>query len=604
MVKAVNHKKSQKEHSAKFKLDSSTYTKIDKREPTIRMDMDDQELLQQSMQQGLNGEEAQEHSDLNLRPKTMFDVKGRARPSETANDNYLPQWSKDGEGFKKQYSLAEDRDRRKNKDQFADSVEEDDEPPMWDMPASEPVAADLSSWSTFNDHQPPPHVTPVPVDAWFYLDPQGLQQGPFKSAEMREWFEAGMMGGLGMYAAGPPTQAPKPVTTEYAAPSWDEDTTGSSLWNSSVKNDPELLGGAWDKPADEEPSAAASWGGADSSGWSKEKQQQPTTPVVSWNKPQESDGWGGPEPAAPQASPKSSWSKPDVVPQLGSWGRQTSEADVPDVVKEADSTWEATTPNTPSLKQIQQEEQESMRRRLKPSSSSSSSSSSSQQPPPSPTPDQQPHLEDMGQQLKRMLGVSNPSPSKSWGSKTAAAAATPPAPVTRSLSLREIQAEEERLAQLKRQEKPVVSSSRWSSVVTGMPPPYSSARPAPVEVKATPPKDRDASFWNFDASAATAASPSSHTPAYNNGSDDLVAWSSKQVKKLGGTEDLTLIQYCATLEDPGEIREYLAAYLGSTPKVSAFATEFIQKKKKHVAGKKQSAADAKATSQQKKKPHH
>ncbi|RLO10209.1 hypothetical protein DYB28_000340 [Aphanomyces astaci] len=646
-----------------------------------------------------------------------------------------------------------------SEDQFADSVEEEDEPPMWDMPASEPVAADLSSWSTFNDHQPPPHVTPVP-DAWFYLDPQGLQQGPFKSAEMREWFEAGyfkphlpirfglegdfaslanhfrhgqipfstvpsptttpganhqqqlllqkqqqqqlleqqqflanqlqqqrvleqrraqedqqrralqeqqrvrlemqqriqlqeqagralqqqqqqqqqfhyqrpqailpgaaaigsgwgrprdnivpgagdsMMGGLGMYAAGPPTQAPKPVTTEYAAPSWDEDTTGSSLWNSSVKNDPELLGGAWDKPADEEPSAAASWGGADSSGWSKEKQQQPTTPVVSWNKPQESDGWGGPEPAAPQASPKSSWSKPDVVPQLGSWGRQTSEADVPDVVKEADSTWEATTPNTPSLKQIQQEEQESMRRRLKPSSSSSSSSSSSQQPPPSPTPDQQPHLEDMGQQLKRMLGVSNPSPSKSWGSKTAAAAATPPAPITRSLSLREIQAEEERLAQLKRQEKPVVSSSRWSSVVTGMPPPYSSARPAPVEVKATPPKDRDASFWNFDASAATAASPSSHTPAYNNGSDDLVAWSSKQVKKLGGTEDLTLIQYCATLEDPGEIREYLAAYLGSTPKVSAFATEFIQKKKKHVAGKKQSAADAKATSQQKKKLHH
>jgi len=28
-------------------------------------------------------------------------------------------------------------------------------------------------------------------DEWFYLDPQGLQQGPFKTAEMREWFEAG-----------------------------------------------------------------------------------------------------------------------------------------------------------------------------------------------------------------------------------------------------------------------------------------------------------------------------------------------------------------------------------------------------------------------------
>ena len=35
-------------------------------------------------------------------------------------------------------------------------------------------------------------ATPVPVpDKWFYLDPQANQQGPFRGAEMREWFDAG-----------------------------------------------------------------------------------------------------------------------------------------------------------------------------------------------------------------------------------------------------------------------------------------------------------------------------------------------------------------------------------------------------------------------------
>jgi hypothetical protein len=33
-----------------------------------------------------------------------------------------------------------------------------------------------------------------------------------------------------------------------------------------------------------------------------------------------------------------------------------------------------------------------------------------------------------------------------------------------------------------------------------------------------------------------------------------------------------------TLQDPGEIRQYLSAYLGSTPQVNSFATEFINRK--------------------------
>ncbi|KAF0719155.1 Aste57867_1245 [Aphanomyces stellatus] len=970
------------------------------------MDLEEQELLQQSMQQGLSGQE--DYNDLNLRPKTMFEMKGRARPSENAADNYLPQWSKDGDGFKKQSAAAAADDRRKNKvvfrytreellalhvvstsppecpegtpviapdslppvanipfdyeeiykqwasnkernrqpgrgrgqprdgtsgnatqssssntrtngnngsgriggrsndndgnawekgrrgsedsadtsgrkwnekrgddqwergarvdlkdeqddlwddvdpmggdskdmglsnfaeaaelfrremdqmhrdggsefrqqtpqedvDQFADSVEEEEQPPMWDMPATDtekpqndaPASLDLASWSSFEQPAPALRVSP-PVDAWFYLDPQGLQQGPFKSSEMREWFEAGyfkphlpirfgnegefaslanhfrhgqipfstipspsppnhllqqqeqqqkaaaaaaaaaaahqqqlllqkqqleqaqylanqlqqqrlleqrraqeermimemqrmelnhhaaaqeqarlmqqfhgynnpvgslgsvgavgsgwprqalprdniiagardsMMGGLGMYA--PPQ--PQPVVeapADFGAPAWDtKDEGSSSLWHSAAKNDPELS--AWGKPAvveDEQPAwtkAEADWNkDPPLNSWGKQEPAQPTASVGGWGQPDVAPqpsptSWGkAAEPTAEPVVAPSAWGKaPEPTPaaSLGAWDKPSSPMGAAPVAtpekqvareEQTSSGWEAPAPETPSLKQIQQEEQEEMRRRLKPAKQQKQAPAAAPQhhhdePEVQPTPaaQQQPHLADMGQQLKRMLGVANPSPPKSsWGNVVAPT----PAPVARSLSLRDIQAEEERLAQLKRKEQPAAASSRWSSVVTGTTPnaaivpavvaAAAAPRPAPVEVKTSPPKDRDASFWNFDQQPATAARATTPSNAFGaqSANDDLISWSAKQVKKLGGTEDLTLIQYCATLEDPGEIREYLAAYLGSTPKVSAFATEFIQKKKQ-MAGKKQSSNDAKAAAFQKKK---
>ena len=48
--------------------------------------------------------------------------------------------------------------------------------------------------------------------------------------------------------------------------------------------------------------------------------------------------------------------------------------------------------------------------------------------------------------------------------------------------------------------------------------------------------------------------------------------------KLNGTDDLTLVSFCMTLNDAVEIRQYLTTYLGSTPQVNNFATEFINKK--------------------------
>ena len=44
-----------------------------------------------------------------------------------------------------------------------------------------------------------------------------------------------------------------------------------------------------------------------------------------------------------------------------------------------------------------------------------------------------------------------------------------------------------------------------------------------------------------------------------------------QMTKLNGTDDLTLVSFCMTLSDPVEIRQYLTAYLGSTPQVELIA---------------------------------
>jgi len=59
---------------------------------------------------------------------------------------------------------------------------------------------------------------------------------------------------------------------------------------------------------------------------------------------------------------------------------------------------------------------------------------------------------------------------------------------------------------------------------------------------------------------------------------DLENWCKQQMKKLNGSEDLTLVAFCMTLTDPMEIKQYLTAYLGSTTQVSNFAHEFISRK--------------------------
>jgi len=61
---------------------------------------------------------------------------------------------------------------------------------------------------------------------------------------------------------------------------------------------------------------------------------------------------------------------------------------------------------------------------------------------------------------------------------------------------------------------------------------------------------------------------------------DLMRWCQQELRKMSMNTDATLMEFCYTLESPADIREYMRNYLGSTPQVSAFASEFIRRKSK------------------------
>jgi hypothetical protein len=135
---------------------------------------------------------------------------------------------------------------------------------------------------------------------------------------------------------------------------------------------------------------------------------------------------------------------------------------------------------------------------------------------------------------------------------------------------------------MKSRQQPRAAASNGSEKKTA-------ASPARIET--------DASFWNFGAASTNSSSLSESTGANAFGSSsvspDFMPWAVKQLQAIDRSANVTLLEYCASVEDPGEIREYLAAYLGSTPRVSAFATEFIQRKKKTVgSGQKKSPTSA------------
>ena len=74
-------------------------------------------------------------------------------------------------------------------------------------------------------------------------------------------------------------------------------------------------------------------------------------------------------------------------------------------------------------------------------------------------------------------------------------------------------------------------------------------------------------------------------------------WCIEQMKTLTGSSDVTLCEFLMTVESNSEVADYVAAYLGTTPAVATFSSDFLKRKLAEMAagtGKKSRKARAKA----------
>jgi len=86
--------------------------------------------------------------------------------------------------------------------------------------------------------------------------------------------------------------------------------------------------------------------------------------------------------------------------------------------------------------------------------------------------------------------------------------------------------------------------------------------------------------------SSSASTSSKSNSSKKKGSEDfgskmprsMVSWCKSQLSKITNSDDETLVRFCFTLDSPADIREYMRNYMGSTPQVSAFASEFIRRK--------------------------
>ena len=99
----------------------------------------------------------------------------------------------------------------------------------------------------------------------------------------------------------------------------------------------------------------------------------------------------------------------------------------------------------------------------------------------------------------------------------------------------------------------------------------------------------DSALWNYQDDPSSKPEATGHQPraaqaqAKDFGGQELPPgmkeWASGELKKIRGNRDLTLVHFCMTLTTSSDIREYMREFLGSTPAVSSFASEFIKRKR-------------------------
>mmetsp|Transcript_9381 Transcript_9381/g.17885 ORF Transcript_9381/g.17885 Transcript_9381/m.17885 type:complete len:1095 (+) Transcript_9381:153-3437(+) len=427
-----------------------------------------------------------------------------------------------------------------------------------------------------------------PDAPWFYSDPQGNIQGPFRSEEMRQWLMAG-------YFKGDLPVCQDPNGPFLALSSVFPDLNNAFVFSGDLPPQQQSSPQADDRRAEEEAQARRT---------TQQKEQEAR------------------ERAAIEAAEQERVKRQAEEQEKERLRRASAE--------EAERKAQAEKLAAERKAQAQRQMQESAAAKSSKANSSGNESSAQLKMmlglggggnagsngagvPATPTPTPvapRKVVETKAEQPKRQSksGVPPAPPIESQPSppKPAAPTASPwgsASQPSRKKTMEEIQKEEARAATLAamRQENARPSGSGWANVAAskGGTSGWNSGavRAAPAAVLTRPqvaqptaPSPLSAGGKNVVDVAAlnmqTAPPPPQGKGGKNSPADafgakmspPLEKWCKEQMMKLNGTDDLTLVSFCMTLNDPSEIRQYLTAYLGTGSQVNNFATEFINRK--------------------------
>ncbi len=386
-------------------------------------------------------------------------------------------------------------------------------------------------------------VTIDPNAPWFYADPQGNIQGPFGGDEMKQWLEAGYFKGdlpISQNNSGPF----RPLATFFSDP--------KTAFQSNQSGEDKA---AAEARAQAEAEAAAKVQAA------KDAEERRRAEEAAAKQAEEEERKAAAEAELQQQADQSA----QLKMMLGLGGGTTGIAGPPQPQPEPEPAAVEQQPKKQQKKKAQQKQ------------------SQPQQP-----------VEE--KKVEKVAPAPEPAapPAPAWGGGASS--------VSRKKSMSEIQQEEAKEAARRAKEqggRP--SGGGWANIAaTGgstawggaaaAPPAAAVVTPMPVVAGVTSAQKINANAaWNMKqaaaASAPTAATKQAEKAAAvdnfgANGqmSPTMEKWCKDQMQKLNGSDDLTLVTFCMTLTDSDEIRQYLSAYLGSTPQVNNFATEFIKRK--------------------------
>lgn len=450
---------------------------------------------------------------------------------------------------------------------------------------------------------PQPNNVKVTNAPWFYADPQGNIQGPFGGEEMRQWLDAGYFKGdlpISQNPKGPFRSLlsifPDPPVAFHVnqSPEGDGDNMKEPP-NSKILADTEKVRPEKESPVPIPPVIVKE----------ESEPEKPNTPL-----PEIANSLSS---GMPPSDQNASSVQLKLLLGLGSANKPSNNeskiestinndvaiAGPPPVKEPSPMKEEKVEPSPPEIVPNPPQPKRSSKKE-KQTKNVASAPIPIVAKPPSPTPVAPPLL------------PTAPAP-VAWGGAAASK-------VTRKKSMSEIQQEEARVSAILARQNQSLSrnssggwanvaaagggSSGWSSgtvkqsVASGL----VSAAPQATKTsksqqqmnqKQLPQQQANQQRSNAQSKAVDDFG-ASMTPA-------LESWCKDKMQKLTGSDDLTLISFCMTLNDPVEIRQYLAAYLGSTPEVSNFANEFIHRKGGNKSSQEEWESADKAKKSRKKK---